>query len=326
MPSTDGQWGFKKETTVGTAVTVDRFQEYQSESLEFTHGRVDSEPLRSGQHGQRDDRWTPFAQSAAGTITFDVLTKNFAFFLEHMLGSVATSGPADSVYTHTGTVGSLWTKAFTCQVNRPLYTTGNQAFTLAGTKIKTWKLSNSLDGNLVGEFEVDAMSYSTATALASASYPSSMDNFSFAGGAVTIGGSGFDVTEFSVSMDNKLKTDERRYLGNTRKEAVVAGQRRPEFALKGDFDGLTQFNRVASATRAGALASVVATWTGPILAGVSAYPQVIVTLGAARFDAAAFDNPGGLEPIEMELTGVGLDPTAGGGGVSIVVKTVESTP
>lgn len=325
MPQIDAQLGFKKESVVGTAVTVDHFAEYSAEGLDFKHERIDSEPLRSGQAGQREDRWTPFFQSASGPLTFDVLTKNFAFWLEHMLGTVGTAGPTDSVYTHTGTVGNLFGKAATVQVNRPFYQSGNQPFTLAGTKVKSWKLSNSLAGNLVCELDVDAMSYLTATGLATASYPTLMDNLTFAGAALTIGGSAFDITEFSVSMDNKLKAEDRRYFGNVRKEAVVAGQRRPEWALKADWDTITQFNRVASATRAGALASIVCTWTGPILAGVSAYPQVIVTIPSARFDEDSF-NTDGLDPLDQELTGVGLDPVGGGGGVSIVVKSTEATP
>ena len=325
MPAVDAQWGFKTEVTVGTALTVDKFGEYQSEDLEFDHRRIDSEPLRAGQAGMREDRWTPYFGAASGPVAFDVLTKNFAAFLVHMLGTVGTTGPVDSVYTHTGTIGNLFGDGFTSQFNRPFYQSGNQAFTLAGTKIKSWKLSNSLEGNLVAEFDIDAMSYSTATGLAAASYPTLMDNLTFAGAVVTVGGSQFDATEFSVSLDNKLKSDDRRYFGNLRKEAVVAGRRIPEFALKGDWDSMTQFNRVASATRAGALAAIVATWTGPILAGVSAYPQVIVTIPSARFDAVSFGNDG-YEPLEQELTGVGLDPVAGGGAISVVVKSTEATP
>lgn len=324
MPQIDAQLGFATETTVGTAVTVSKFAEYTTETIDFKYARIDSEPLRAGQHGEREDRWTPYADEVSGTISFDVLTKNFAFFLVHMLGTVQTSSVTDSVYTHTGTVGSLSGDSFTAQVNRPFYVTGDQAFTLAGTKIKRWTLANTVPGNLTCELEVDAMSYSTATALASASYPTLMDPLTFKGASVTIASTSYDVTEFSVSMDNQLKTSDRRYFGNTRKEQLVMGQRRPEFACKVDYTSLTDFNRVASATRAGALASVVATWTGPILAGTSTYPTVTVTIPSARFDAASFA-PNGYEPTEMELTGVGLDPVSGSS-ITIAVGSTEATP
>src|SRR5262245_44317276 len=120
MGAMDHQLGVKAESTYGTAVTVDRFFEYESESIEESYGRTEGDPLRVGSSAIRSDRSTPYFKGAAGQISLDVMTKGFGFWLPHLMGgSVVTSGPTDSKYTHTITEGTLVGKSFTCQVNRP---------------------------------------------------------------------------------------------------------------------------------------------------------------------------------------------------------------
>ncbi len=297
MGNMDFQLGVKTESTVGTAVTVDRFFEYDSEGIAESYGRTEGDPLRVGSSFVRSDRFTPYISGAAGTISLAVMTKGFGWWLNHMLGGSSTSSVSDSVYTHTGVEGSLYGKSFTAQVNRPFHPSGtNQAFTYAGGKVASWTLSNSVDGNLMAELNCDFASVATGTALASASYPTSMDNFTWAGGVITIGGSSYDVTEFSVSGDNGLDVDRRQIRGNTTKKEQTSHRREASFSLSADFDSLANRNRAASVTRAGALAAITATWTGPILAGVSTYPTLTVTIPAARFDtwAGATDGPDGI--------------------------------
>jgi hypothetical protein len=68
----------------------------------------------------RSDRRVPYIMGAGGSVSFSVLSKGFGFWLAQSLGTVATTGPADTtVYTHTGTVGSLTGDFFTAQVGVP---------------------------------------------------------------------------------------------------------------------------------------------------------------------------------------------------------------
>ena len=303
MGNMDFQLGVKTESSVGTAVVVDRFFEYDSESIAESYGRTEGDPLRVGSSFVRSDRFTPYISGAAGTINMAVMTKGFGWWLAHMLGGTATSGPTDSAYTHTGTEGSLYGKSFTCQVNRPFHPSGtNQAFTYAGCKVASWTLSNSVDSNLMAELNIDAASVATATSLASASYPTGMDNFTWAGGVVTIGGSSYDVTEFSVSGDNGLNVDRRQIRGNTAKKEQTSHRREASFSISADFDSLTQRNRAASVTRAGALAAITGVWTGPILIGATTYPKLTVTIPAARFDEWSGATEG-TDGIEQSLSG-----------------------
>lgn len=326
MPITS-QLGVKKETTYGTAVTVDRFFEFTSESMKLDTGRAESRGLRTGQRAPRSDRFVPYALGASGGISFDVLSKGFGIWLEHMLGTVATAGPTDTAYTHTGTVGTLCGKSFTLQVNRPFGACGDtpQAFTWEGGKISKWELSLSTEGVLSASFDLVCEDETTATALATASYPASAEIFSWVGGKCTVGGVAVDVKSWKVSVDNKLD-DSRIYLReNTRRKEPVESDYREisaEFVL--DFDDLTMYNRFKSATAAGALALVELQATSATLIGTTTYPRVKVTLPAARFDEDSVA-VGGTDVLEQSVKVTGLyDGTASP--ISVAYTTADVTP
>jgi len=132
-----------------------------------------------------------------------------------------------------------------------------------------------------------------------------MENLTWAGAVVTVSGSSFDVTEFSVSGNNGYDVDRRQLRGNTAKKEPLSGRREITWSMKADFDSVANRNRAASTTATGALAAITATWTGPTLLGSTIYPSLAVSIPAARFDAwkAATE---GVEAIEQELSGVGL--------------------
>lgn len=325
MGAKDFQLMVANESTYNTPVTVTRAFEWDSGDIEDDFRRTEGEPLRRGSAYPRNDRFTPYYGGASGTLTFEVLTKGFGFWLPHMLGAVATTGPAEtSVYTHTGTEGSLLGDMFTLQVNKPFHPAGtDQPLTYAGGKVTEWTLSNSAEDNLMLELGMDFASVSTATGLATASYPSTEENLTWAGGSVTIGGSSVDVTEISIKGSNGYNVDRRQIRGNTAKKEPISGKRELTFSIKCDFESLAQRTRAVSTTRAGALAAIVATWTGPTLLGTTIYPSYQVTIPAARFDEwkAPIEDWDG---IEQELTGIGTyDGT--NSPVTIVYKSADTT-
>lgn len=305
MGAMDHQLGVVDEVTYGTPPTVTKFFEYESENIQETWGRTESDPLRVGSGFIRNDRFTPYAEGAAGTIQMSVMTKGFGFWLKHMMGQVATTGPAETtVYTHTGSEATLLGDSFTAQVNRPLHPTGaNQAFTFSGGKVAKWTLSNSVEGNLLLDLDCDFQTSSTAVALATATYPASMEPFSWVGGFATIGGTNFDITEFSLEVDNGLDVGRRQIRANALKKEPTSARREATFSLSADFDSLTNRNRAASATRAGALAAVTGVWRGPTLLGTTIYPEFSVSLAAARFDEWSGATEG-VDAITQELSGV----------------------
>lgn len=304
---TDWQLGVKAEVTYGTAITVDRFFEFDSEAITDDFRRTEGDPLRTGGEGViRSDRFTPYFGGASGTVSMAVLTKGFGFWLAQCLGTEVTTGPTEtSVYTHVGTLGTLQGDMFTLQLNRPFNPSGTaQSFTYSGGKVTEWTLSNSAEENLMLEVNCDFAVQSTGVALATASYPTAMENLTWAGGVVTIGGSAYDLDDFSVSCSNNMNVDKRQVRGNTAKKEPTTGRREPTFSLTADFDSLTQRNRAASLTRAGALASISAIWNGPTLLGTTLFPSLQVDIPAARFDEWS-GSVAGPDAIKQTLSGVG---------------------
>ena len=307
MTTLNTQLGIVDESTYGTPVTVTRFYEYDSESIQLQMGRTESAALRSGTRVMRSDRFEPYRIGAAGRVQLAVPTKGFGLFLKHMFGTAAIGSVTDSNYTQTFTVGSLLGDFFTLQLARPFNPAGTvQPFTYHGGKVTDWTLSCDLDGFLTADIGCDFEDEDTSTSLATASYPSDFRCFSFVGAAATIGGSSIELKNFSVSMNNALNTD-RRYLRASalKKEPVEDGMRTVEWSATADFSDLTQYNRFASATRAGALAAIVATFDGPIAHGGTTLPRLEVTIPAARFDAVDV-NVSGPQALMQDMSGVGL--------------------
>lgn len=319
----DSVLGFAKETTYGTAVAPTRFYELVSESLAGKYERVDSEAIRKGQRVLNKDRFVVNPKGAEGDVTLEVLDKGFGFFLEHMFGSVATTG-ASSPYTHTGSVGELTGKSLTCQVQRVDSAGAPQTFTYEGGKVTSWELSNSVDQilqlSLSLDFEAETVGAGAgAYAAASPTYPASSQLLAFNSGSVNIGGTAVHLTEFSLKGDNGLKTDRYRLGTSSKREPLEEGMREYEVECKLDFEGLTQYNRVAAATAAGALAVVTASWTAVGGFGVT------VTMNNVRFDEV--ENPfDGANVIEQSLKGMALTDSSNATPVSLAYVTSDTTP
>jgi hypothetical protein len=63
----NSQFGFKKETTWGTAVTVDKFFEYENESFAGTSEYYDGVGLRADTTFEPSSRAKKLKRTAAGT-------------------------------------------------------------------------------------------------------------------------------------------------------------------------------------------------------------------------------------------------------------------
>jgi hypothetical protein len=320
----DAQIGYAKESTYGTPVTVNRFSEFNKEEVTATYGRIESDGLRVGRRHRSDTRFATYVEGAAGDLEFEVGTKGFGFWLDLMLGgSIVTTGPtADGAYTHSAAGGSLNGKAFTLQVGRPFYDGSSvQPFTYQGGKIGSWELSNDNSGLLICSLSCDFQSESTATALAAASYPTGVESMAWVGATVTIGGTQVDVTDLTIGHDNKLRTGRRYLRGNgLKKEPVREDFSETTFELSADFDSLAHRNRVAAATAAGTIATIVARWEGVSVIGGTTKPSLVATLNA-RFDAFEA-NVDGPAPLEQSLTGVALGASA----VNLAYTSSDATP
>ena len=301
------QFGVGDETVYGTGVVPNRFFETNGvPDLAPEYGRSQSEGLRTGTRVARSDRFVPYNMGGGGTAEMDVPTIGWSWWLKHLLGTVTTGATVDSNTTHVGDVGSLTGDSFTAQVGRAFHPSGTvQAFTYEGGKVTSWELSNDVEGLLVASIDCDFEDVTTATSLATASYAAGAAVFAWTGATVTIGGASMELSNFTVSVDNNLKTD-RRYLRGSalKKEPVESGMRSIEWSADMDFVDLTQYNRFVSATAAGASAAIVATWSGPVVHAGATLPYLQVSIPVARFDAV--DLSTGAEPMTQSVSGVGL--------------------
>lgn len=321
------QLGVVKEVTYGTPVVVTRFFEMVSESIAEEYARVESASLRDSQRVLRADRWAPNFKGASGTVELEVMSKGFGFWLEHMLGTVTTSGPAETTaYTHVGKIGSLTGKAFTCQVGRPDTSGTVRAFTYEGGKITGWELSNSVDGVLIARLDTDFENVLTATALATDSYPTAMEVLTFVGGSVSIGGSALSVTDFTLRANNNLKTDRYFVRANTqKKEPLENGMREYTVSCTVEFEDMTQYNRVASATVAGAQADILAKWEGSLAGATTLKNTLQVDLDTVRWDSFT-PQVSGPELLTATLEGKVVDDGGADGPVKLTYITRDVTP
>src|SRR5687768_2318051 len=87
----DAQLGFKLESTYGTAVTVDKFAEFNSESLTWEPTWLEPSGLRVGTKFKRASRLVQSRQTVSGSIELEHATRNMGALWKLALGSTVTT-------------------------------------------------------------------------------------------------------------------------------------------------------------------------------------------------------------------------------------------
>lgn len=313
----DAYVGYIDETVYGTQVPVTNFAEFLSEGIQGKYERIESEGLRAGNQVLRQDRWAVNPKGAEGDLKLEVMDVGFDLWLKHMLGAATTAAPVGGFTTTTATLGDLKGKSLSLKVGRVDTSQTLNHFDYAGGKIKSWELSNAVDGILTSSFDMDFAKETPGAASATPTYPAFPTQLlTFVAGSVQIAGVDFAVTDVSVKGENGLKTDRYGLRGansTTKREPLVEGLRGISFDIKGEFEGLTHYNRVAASIAANAMAVLALTWDSP------QGGQLKIDVPVGRFDEGPV-NVDGAKVIEQGLTGKALNPTAGGSAVTITYK------
>lgn len=327
----DGQIGFIAETAYNTPPAVTNFLELASESIKPNYPILTGSGFRPGQHVVRSDRvLRPGMKGGAGAITFQPLTKggnSLSRWLALALGAVSsTTTTTDSVYTHTGTFGDLLGDSVAIQVGRPDTSGTVQPFTYGGGKVGGLSLSTNVDGLLEATVDLAYVaSETTSTSLASASYTSGAEPFAWTKGDLTLAGSSIAITDMAIALRNTLK--ERWFMNNTQKEPLVAGfpSREVTVRFNMEFESLTHLNYTRDTVTATGQKKLVATWSGPTLAGASAYPRIRATVEVADLVADSYPSISGQDMIMLGFTGTArYDGT--NSPLKIEVDSTEATP
>lgn len=187
----DAQVGFLNEATWGTAVTVSKFVEFNSESLKFEPTWLEPTGLRVGTKYKRTSRVRQSRKSVSGDLELEFATKGMGLLLKHMLGS-ALAAPVVIVagaLRQAHVPGDFRTLGLTVQVGRPEPSTGTvRPFTYAGCKIGSWEIS--CKDNAIPTLKLSLMgrSEATAPALATAAFLTGSTVFDFSQASLKLGG------------------------------------------------------------------------------------------------------------------------------------------
>lgn len=189
MPTVlDAQFGIGAETTYGTAVTVSRFYEIQAgDGFDFKPNRVQGAGLRPGRLGPRRDRRVTPNLDAGGSINLEVLSSGFGLLFNLLMGTSTNTTVAGDTRHVVHTLTSPL-KPFTAQLGVPrLQADGSTVIdplTMPGCVAPSWGLQMDNADILKLKVDLDGREILTGTALATASYPSAGNLFTFASAAI----------------------------------------------------------------------------------------------------------------------------------------------
>ncbi|HJU00260.1 MAG TPA: phage tail tube protein [Actinomycetes bacterium] len=219
------QLGIAAESTVGTAVTVTKFYELSAdggETLNKEVGWLRAQGLKAGQGYITTARMRQSRFGVAGGLSIFHVDRGVAatgggmgLWWKHALGSVITTPTqiaATTAYKQIHTPGFKTGLAFTAQVGRPQTDGTVKAHTFRGCKIPSWTFSCSQDELAMFAPTIDGWQESLVTGLATASYPSAAEPFSF-----------MDASTFTLGGTPSTASGETSISGGSAVTTVVTG-------------------------------------------------------------------------------------------------------
>jgi hypothetical protein len=317
------QFGFAQETTPGTPVTVTKFVEYNTETLDFVPNTIQGMGLHAGGQYARASRYSRTTKTVSGAVTMDLATRTLGVLLKNMLGSSATATQisATTAYKQVHNPGPLDGLGLTLQKGVPEAGSGTvKPYTYNGAKVTSWTISQALDAIATLSIGFDAWNEDDVTALATASYvASNVFNFSqvttikFGGTAsiasgVTSIASGVAVTgltSFELTGTNPV-ADSRFFLGSA---GVKANQLENDYrTVSGKFSGEFSKAQYYDVFKAGTTTPIQVTWTQGDAGGGNAFTFDII-LPACKLNSGT-NNVGGPDIIQGDIEFVALDDQA----------------
>lgn len=181
--------GFKKETTYGTPVVVDRFLPIlpNTDSLDMQPIVAESQGLRSGGRVARASSSVIVGYEGGGGWGMELQTKGMGTLFEACMGAGVSTLVGGTTYQQNFTLGSSPLPLTIQKVARLLDgTAAPQTYTGAVCRSLAISVDNNAIATVTPDFDCRAMA--TATAAASASYASGAATYHSLHAAITIGG------------------------------------------------------------------------------------------------------------------------------------------
>lgn len=297
----DAQIGYKKESAYGTPVTVDSFVEFIAEDLDYAITFAQGAGMRVGQRIDYSDRRVKVKEEASGSFTVEVQSKGHGKLIEAALGGTGTStlisgSSYQQLFTPTATD---YLDSYTIQKGvPPLGGASTFPMTLDGMVCSGFELAGINAGIPTLKFNWMGRNLATATALATASYPSSVTEMSFIHGSLTVGGTitvptttalgsssgsaSANIRDFTLTYDNGLDPNGFNFGGlGKRSRKPALGKRKITGSLTVEYDS----NTLRDAWIAGTDLGLVITFqnTATAISGAN-YPTFQITIPVLRLD------------------------------------------
>lgn len=215
--------GWKKETTYGTPVTVDRWAEILNPPFDYVPEVVQGEGLRVGAGGvARSSRRVVPTSQGSGEVELELFTKGLGTLFELAMGEGSSTLVSGTAYQQLFTLVDGLMPSATIQVGLPDATGTVQPYTYGGCTCQSFELNVPQSGIATFKTAWHARSLATGTALATPSYPSGGSLLHWGLASVTYGGtvtgptsttlaSGgteiLNVRDFSLSVAHNLAGD-----------------------------------------------------------------------------------------------------------------------
>lgn len=309
-----GQFGYSAATpNWDSNTTPTKFLEVDNARLTKKPNRARSEGIRSGQILTRSDDSAIVTYEVDGEFTSDLMTSEMATLFRHALGSISTTGPVSTKYTHVITPGNKGGLGIAGQLGIPDTAGVVQPFTGTGLKVVGFEVSWSEGAVVSGTFTLMGKDVTTGTALATASYTSGKNSFFWTHVNVTVAGSAFKTTEGTISYTQPHAR--RFYTGTTptlTDEPLQNGTGEATFDFTGHFEGLTAYDRVIAGTEA---AVSVAFTRGT---------DSITFAGNAEFDEGQ-PELAGMDIVDQPYSGLFSATGADSTGFTVTVVSSEAT-
>jgi hypothetical protein len=281
------QFGMKKETTWGTAVTVDKFIEFESATFAGEATYIDALGLRAGRTFGPSSRTKKTTRTAGGELSIIFPQKLGGFFLDLMVAPTITPIIATgSAYNSTFLIGaSVPTKSATLQVNKPTTAGSDTAFTYPGSVLVSATFGMEVSGLLTAQFtwvckdETTPGTTPVGAALATASYVAGNDVWPHQEMLLTYNAVSVPATSVTWTWEQPYAS-QRFFLDGsaTIAKPIPNGIATVTGTIAGEYVDQVLF----AAQRAGTFAQLVCTATGTVAISGSEYPTFTNTFSAVQ--------------------------------------------
>jgi hypothetical protein len=305
------QFGAKKETTWGTAVTVDKFFEYESESFNVDNANYDGLGLRAARTFGPSGRTKKTTRTVNGDVQVAFPQKVGGFFLDMMVAPTITPIIATgTAYNSTFLIGSsVPTKSATLQVNKPTTAGVDTAFTYPGAVLTSAAFSMAVGGVLMATFtwvvkdETTPGTTPAGAALASATYVAGNDIWPHQEFALTYAGSSVPATAVNWTWSQPYAS-ERFFLdgSGTIAKPIPNGLATVTGTIAGEYVDQVLY----AAYRSGSFAALVATATGTTAISGAEFPTFTNTFSAIQLRGAS-PQVGGADLLDLSVPFVAKD-------------------